>query len=291
MKSETRLDLVKRSKSVPFQPSDDGEGILCVDKESNQIKLVNSNSLDSENIFGNKLFPYGTGMSNPFRPELKSTVGKLAYADVQDTAENPIIVVYCDTISIFKNTPALIKFLYVGKNGVLAALIAGACAFDGVVLERCYYSEDEGNYGKAIKTFDGEALKGTVVSEDKKTGYDFLYDCVFEVHMLYKEDKSGALSFSSACSDKYFLDGGAGYEKARKEYEKSLNDEALRKEVQKAEYEAFQKEKSHRLAEEAEMERMKKESKKNSGIKSKEKVEVVNVGASGFLAAVKALKA
>ena len=292
MKSD-RVDgrLVNRGKGIPFMETEDCGGQFYVNKEDNVIELDRYNSIENVNIFGNRLLPQeDQKIDDLFRGDTKSGLSRLTYSDIRDTDSNPIIVVYCDSISIFKNIPAIIKFLYIGKEGVLAALIAGACQFNGVVLERCFSAGSDDAYKKVGRTFNGADLKDVVVSTDSRTGYNYLDNTVFEVQLLMSTSAEGTTKMSMKTLDRYYLDNGEGVNKAQEAYESSIKEAKLQAELKKQKYEAEAQVAAKRRAEEEERKRIEKE-RKSTGRSEKKSSKTVDVGAQEFLRIVNSLKA
>ena len=290
--------IVNRGKGIPFMETEDCSGQFFVNKEDNVIELDRYNSIENTNIFGNRLFPdEEKGISDLFRGDTNTVLSRLTYADIRDTDDNPILVVYCDSIGIFKNVPAIIKFLYMGSNGVLAALIAGACQFNGVVLERCFTSPREDAYKKVARTFHGSDLKDAVVGRDARTGYDYLNNTVFEVQLMLSSFADGSTKMSMKTLDRYYLDGGEGVNKAQEVYEAGLKEAQRQAELKKLKYEAEAQATAKRRAEEEEKARIEKERKaearanrKANSVSKRSNAPTRNVSASDFLEAVRQIQ-
>lgn len=227
---------------------------------------------------------------------------ELSFKDVSDTPENPIVCVLCSEIGLYKNIPANIKFMNVADGVFLAALIYGACEFNGIALERCNNKSLDGK--SVVKTINSKELASMASLEDRETGYCFNYDVVAQAQFLFKEDKKGFCNYSCQYikRDVFWL-STTGLDLARKrkaeEDEKRRKAEEERKAKLKAEMEESQrrraeKEKADALeAEEKakEKERRRQERIMNGGSARKNQQTITkSVGAAAFLEAVKALQ-
>ena len=235
---------------------------------------------------------FGSGLSGVATDGYLTSLTKLTFKDIEDTEENPIILVLCNRIGLYKGVPAGLKFLYLGEDGVLAALIYGSCVFDGVPLQRCD-TRDLGSV-RVCKTIKGEDVKSLYTFLDKESGYNYLYDVVFQVHVEIKVNKFGEDFFvcKYVNSGEYWLTT-EGIERQRKRsreiLEKQKAVEVARKEKLKEQYDRTVKAREERIKAFEEAEARKKEEKLARREQKLKKDEVlVNVGAVDFLEAVRA---
>lgn len=119
----------------------------------------------------------------------------LSYADVQDSEENPLIIVLCKKINFIQGTKAFVKYVQL-QDYILAVLVYGVCEFvnddgDPVVMSRCYSAEIE---GKQRHTYTAEDMKRLSRMVDPESGYDMGRDAVCAVVVDYGGAKSGAIS-------------------------------------------------------------------------------------------------
>lgn len=119
----------------------------------------------------------------------------LSYADVQDSEENPLIIVLCKKINFIQGTKAFVKYVQL-QDYILAVLVYGVCEFvnddgDPVVMSRCYSAELE---GKQRHTYTAEDMKRLSRMVDPESGYEMGRDAVCAVVVDYSGAKSGAIS-------------------------------------------------------------------------------------------------
>lgn len=211
----------------------------------------------------------------------------LTYDAIAETEENPIIFVLCSKLSFFKGMVADVKVLRLDDEHILAALISGACEFNGVALERCVKSTKDYVVGKDLDI--AGLFKGTFIGKSCEGKVDYSHDALCHIEFSFKKD--GAFGVRSVREKEFIFDDrqkSEGEEKVRKtEEEKRLEAERIKAER----IEAGRKAEEARQAKiEAEKERLQAVADlKKSGVKVDKSSKVINVGASDFLKAVAAL--
>lgn len=119
----------------------------------------------------------------------------LSYADVQDSEENPLIIVLCKKINFIQGTKAFVKYVQL-QDYILAVLVYGVCEFvndddEPVMMSRCYSADID---GKQRHTYTAEDMKRLSRMVDPESGYDLCRDAVCAVVVDYSGAKSGAIS-------------------------------------------------------------------------------------------------
>ena len=243
------------------------------------------------------IYPYVENKVNAGSKRKKkvATSKILTYLDIADTAENPIIIVLCDEIGLYRGVEADLKILYMGEDGIMAALISGACTFNGVPLQRCNDVPIEDR--QVTRKFDGSGIRSLLSTIDRESGYDYLWDAVHHIKVVERVDGQGSVSISSSSVKQGFvLFNVKPLEEAReaKEKEKARIKEARErreKENAAAVQAMLEKERSRKSKEDSEREAKakaaldKKEARAN-GLKVANGDKIVSVGAQDFLAAV-----
>ncbi len=217
----------------------------------------------------------------------------VSYEAVKSTEENPVLYVLCDEIKLFQGISAELKLVRLDNGMFLAALITGACIFNGAPLQRCNSANLD--IAKVAKTLHYDDLFGDTSPLGKSLGdratiaVDYSYDCVCHGVFMVKAD--GSYSVKSDKDKEYIFDDtykNECEEKARqaKEIEKKRQEEIkARKEAEKKAYEEAKLAKERREAEKRQAEA----DLKMSGVKVGKSDKVVSVGAADFLKAVASL--
>lgn len=217
----------------------------------------------------------------------------VSFEAVKSTAENPVLYVLCDEIKLFQGISAEMKLLRMDNGMFLAALITGACIFNGAPLQRCNNSNlDIAKVAKTLHAddiFGGTSPLGKSLGDRATIAVDYSYDCI--CHGIFSVKSDGAYSVKSVKGKEYIFDDTYKREceeKARQaeEQEKKRQEEIkARKEAEKKAYEAAKLEKEKREAERRQAEA----DLKMCGVKVGKNDTVVRVGAADFLKAVASL--
>lgn len=255
-----------------------GSNVKFVAAEGGNLVLTD----EGDNLFGKGL--------NDDSNELFVSDGnrKLSYRDVMDTEENPVIVVLCKQVEVFRGTSVGLKFMYINEDYIMAALVYGSCRFDGVELQRCDSSDMSSKVvGKVI---NGKNLHEVVSWNSKEQGIDYnmITDMVAYAHIKSSVTKDNSVTFSSSSARGIHntIFDKSGEENAIKERDRK-----------KAEAEAAYRRKQEKLmadrkaaSERREAEALKKKEEENAKIEKKmlrggiEKTAAA--GASAFLEAI-----
>lgn len=113
-------------------------------------------------------------------------------SELADTEENPLIIVCTKGLRFYKNTPCLIRILFVNDDMMLVELVYGSCEFqfaDGTftALQRCDNSDL--NTKVLAETFDCKGLKHFVYNKTEG-GWDKSYDMVNPMCLLFENSNS-----------------------------------------------------------------------------------------------------
>lgn len=210
----------------------------------------------------------------------------ITYEAVADSEENPILFVLCNDIKLYQGISADLKLLRLDDEHVLAALITGACVFNGVPLQRCNNANLD--VAKVVKTIDIKNLFSGIsfLGKGSDMSVDYSYDALCHGRFLVKAD--GSYSQRSIRSREYVFD-----ESRKIEGEERLQ-RAKEEELHKAEELKIRKEAERRAMEEAREAKIKAERERREaeadlkmcGVKVNKDTKVVSVGASEFLKAV-----
>ena len=213
--------------------------------------------------------------------------GNLTYSIVKDTPENPLIVVLCKEIGVFEGIEADIRYINLSDDTILAMLVSGACTFDGNPMQRCNTMSFE---NRTIYNYSAEKLRDLSdnLFTEKNSNYVYSKDIICSVLLNHESD----VSFSvKRVGEPYFIDK-SGYDKAVADF-KVLQEQKEREEQQRKIEKALREErvKADMAAKQAE-EKAKKEKKVKDALSkaSVKKEEKSNLGASDFLAAVRAMQ-
>lgn len=199
---------------------------------------------------------------------------KTLWADVQDTPENPAIIVVCKALYMVNGIKSYVKLLNVNKDYVVAMLVSGAIGFQDDELQILYMSRNIPE-GVAIdrrdsQRIDAERLNDFLMLKDEN-GYQYNMDMAISAIL---ESAPGSTSVRAMKSECLIFDpqaevrakrvADAVAEKARKERELQ--------ERKAAEAEAARLEQERKAAEMREIERIKEEARREAAkTRSKEK--------------------
>lgn len=282
-----------KSSAYPFvATSEDAEGAMHFGITADKRIALTT---EGDNIFAAGLKPADASLTMSDLFSDPKDRAKLTYSDVQDTEDNPIIVVLCDEIGLFKNVEAELKVLYLGSFGILAALIRGACTFNGVALQRCNSTDLESR--DISKVLHGVDFKEYIVATNRELEYNALWDSVHHVVMKCTENKDGvSFSIHQRTEMKYTFDT-KGMEEAQARFEARKKREAeiaeqkrlKRLEYEKAEAERRQREAERIAAEEAEKAEKALKKAQEKAAKAETKTLTASAGAQAFLAVVRGL--
>lgn len=293
-------DVFQRELTVPYIAS-------CLDSSYEGKFVVKDGSVqfvgddeDGENIFNRGFRGDPNAIYNAnFSKYIK-------FKDVIDTEENKLIVVLCNSIGIYQGVDANIKIMLIDENHMLAALVYGACEFNGVCLKRTCTKAVE---GRAIcKVVTPKMVRNLMLVRDTVSDYDMKMDSVFQ--LVFGQANDGSFRVKHFTDGQYIL-RVEGMMVAREEKRvqtekanKAKEEARLRKEREAAEFAKFQKEKAERLEAEkeqereaAEVKRLAKEERAKNKAGKVEKGEILlgggegqSRGAAAFMAAVMAAR-
>lgn len=222
--------------------------------------------------------------------EEESYAKGISFDAVKATDENPILFVLCNEIKLFQGITAELKILRLDNEHFLAALITGACVFNGVPLQRCNNANLD--IVKVAKTLTAKDLfgdcsfMGKVVGDKSKVVIDYSYDALCHGKFIVRND--GSYSSQSVRSKECIFDNSYK-EMCEGKIKKAQQEEKRRAEELQAKREAERKATKEARLERERKEREKREAEadlKLSGVKVNKDVKVVSVGAAEFLRAV-----
>lgn len=225
------------------------------------------------------------GLYNDNLDEAFDLTGKkssITYREIEDTAENPMIVVLASTIKLYAGVRTYIKYINIAEDAVLAMLVFGACEFtfpDGtsVPMQRCNSSVLDGR-----KTFDytGSKMRDLSVLTDKESGYVINNDIVNAVIVNYTSSKGTAfdgVSYKTVKEHTVMFDR-RNLDNARKKEQERKKKIEMEKALKLAQRKAAELEAKRKAKEKAEQEAKEVESQySDNGL---------NLGAQAFLRAV-----
>lgn len=275
----------QRNKGLSFPLIVDGVDSPVSDKMvrlvNNEIKISSSN--EGECIFKQmgededypipsiKRIARKSDDSRTSKKYAKNDVNKAyTYKDLQDTEDNPLIVVCTKGIRFFNDVPTYLDVLFVNSDMMLVMLVQGACEFelsDGtfVALQRCSEANADrlGIYGY----YDCDSLKKFVHCKTSG-GWDKTYEMVCPLYVR-ASNRGSKNDFFVRCisNNAYILNEDAIKAQEDKEFrlaeEKRLAQEEARRILLEKREKAL---KEAELRREAEMEQRKAEleAKKNS---------------------------
>lgn len=115
----------------------------------------------------------------------------LRYKDIQETAENPLIVVLAKSIKLYAGVTTYIKYITM-DDCILAMLVFGACEFtfpDGtsVPMQRCNNSLNLVN--RQTVEYDAKSIAGLSRLEDKESNYLMTNDVVNAVVVSFSSSR------------------------------------------------------------------------------------------------------
>lgn len=237
---------------------------FITEKDGQLVVTTNENDV---NIFRKGL------EGNPedlYAPELKRN---LTFKQIDDTEENPLVIVLCNKITFFDNVPANVKYIDLDGEGILACLISGACEFNGIPMQRCntQYLDDRKSYD-----YTGEDISNTLSAmfKDRECGYSYNLDIVAQLETVIKETKAiGKSTKHHMVKDGIYFITEENL-RHRQEKERQRKEKIERERIRKIE------ERNARM--EAEKARKRAEEEKER----KEMFDSASIGAAGFLATV-----
>lgn len=215
----------------------------------------------------------------------------ISFNAVAPTEDNPILFVLCNEIGLYQGIEADLKLIRLDKENFIAALITGACMFNGVPLQRCNNANlDNAKVAKVLTSDDlfneRYSMLGKVLGEKTSVIVDYSYDALLHGRFLVKAD--GSYNTRTLKSKEYIFDPTTKikyeekYRLAKEEAKKQAEHEKLLREIRRKEAEEAMREKERREAEEREA----KITLKKSGVKIDKDTKVKSVGAADFLKAV-----
>ncbi len=115
----------------------------------------------------------------------------LRYKDIQETAENPLIVVLAKSIKLYAGVTTYIKYITM-DDCILAMLVFGACEFtfpDGtsVPMQRCNNSLNLVN--RQTVEYDAKSIAGLSRLEDEESNYLMINDVVNAVVVSFSSSR------------------------------------------------------------------------------------------------------
>lgn len=229
---------------------------------------------------------------------------QLSFEDIKDTSENPVLVILFNELTVFENIVAHIKLVRVDDTHMLGALVAGACMFNGVALQRCNTSNlDTAKVGKVLTPKDifGWSVlvnrylptpKGSGVVTTTQFSFNYSYTTVLHVKIMCKAD--GEFTLSNIRDNEFVFDR-SNYDKAKfvaqcqlDAYVAKKEEDRKAREKQRSEYEQQAREKAEKEQREQREKKEMEESMKSQGVKTTKGMQVSSTNAEGFLAAVMA---
>lgn len=259
---------------VTISKTEVSEGFLGIDDKGNVVN-VDSNSTNT-NLFGSGIIVDKEKLEELYRvgkPTGKK--GNITYKMIQDTEENPLIIVLCKEISFFEGIEADIRFINLDDDCILACLVSGVCAFDGTPMQRC----NTVNFmGKNMIKFNSKQLSDFTVKmyTDKETGYVYNKDVLCSICVVMMDDKN----FNAKKVGTTFILDNTGLDKAKKVLEE-------RKAKAIALEEKKQEERQQYL--DSIKEKEEREAREKAEKEEREALAAASVGAMDFLKAVAAL--
>ena len=186
------------------------------------------------------------------------------WADVQDTEENPAIIVMCRAIHLVNGVKSYIKLLNISKDYMLVMLVSGAIGFEDDDLQALFMARnlEEGVSveRRATKWISATKLNEMLLLQDS-SGYRYNMDMVVSACVSFESDLVNVKVMKDSCviidpqakvRAKSLADSMA--EKARKEEE--------RKAKEAEEMERIRKERKEELARQRKEEQQKAEAKR-----------------------------
>jgi len=259
---------------VTISREDVSEGFLALTSDGKVVN-VDSNSTE-KNLFLNGLVVEPDKLDTTYRVgKPTGRKGNITYKMIQDTEENPLIIVLCKELAFYEGIEADVRFINLDDDCVLACLVAGVCCFDGTPMQRC----NNVNFaGKKLLKFDSKKLNGFTekLYTDKDTGYVYNKDVLCAVCVLMEDETN----FTAKKPIKDIMIDSTGLDKARKVVEeRKAKVEAMEQRRQEARQKYLDEIR----------EKEEREAKEKADKEAQEALEEASVGAANFLKAVAAL--
>lgn len=156
-------------------------------KSVNGELVVTHNDGSATGVNGN-LFALNGDPKKLVVPAGKNDV-PLTWADVQETEENPLILVLCKALHFKNGVKSCIKYININDNAILALLVSGACGFedfegDVTLMQRCFSTDVS-----RMKSERADAKRmQTLVSVVDANSYDYSADMLMTVNASYVKD-------------------------------------------------------------------------------------------------------
>lgn len=256
---------------------------------NNKIYITNSNK--GSNIFELK------GKANEIATKIDGAK-ELTYKDLQDTDDNPLIVVATKGIKFYNSIPTYLDVLYVNDDMMLVMLIYGACEFltdtgDFLPLIRCMEESELSRKGTFPTVYTPNLLKEMTIVKTEG-GWDKTYEivCPMYVRVFGECISIRCIKENANIINPEGIKTQESYEeKVKKEKEEAfLRKQKEREEKKRLAYlkqqEANEEKKKREEAEKLEKERLKKmqsAAKRNASKSKKENVPTHKVSAMDFL--------
>lgn len=226
----------------------------------------------------------------------------ILWADVQDTPENPAIIVMCKSLYLVSGVKTYIKVLQVNKDCIVAMLVAGAIGFEDdqqqIITMSRNLPEGMSLNGRRDKRLSPKDLDGMMLLQDSN-GYCYNMDTAISAYVHATTDMTTVRVMRDACpvidpqaSVRAQALADAKAEKARKEEERKAKEREEAEEARKRQAaEAARRKEVARIQEEARREAAKAKAAATRAAKKAERTEIQtpegssrNAGAEFFLA-------
>lgn len=250
---------------------------VCVQYVDGEIQIRHANGSTDENLFSLSNVSLDSFVLPPIKKRKKKIKdGKEVYvledyqadetiwADVQDTPENPAIIVICKSLHMVNGIKSYVKLLNVNEDYIVAMLVYGAIGFEDNDLQVMFMSRSL-PAGVSVerrdsKRINAEKLNDFLLLKDSN-GYKYNMDMTISAILESASDSTSVRALKSEClifdpqsevRAKAVADAVA--EKARKEEELKAQKAA------KAEAERLEQERI--IAEKREIEKIKEEARR-----------------------------
>lgn len=128
---------------------------------------------------------YPQGVYNPFGVSSKKP---LSFTEVSDTANNPLIIVLCKSIEVYRGIDVDAKYIVIDDEHILFCLISGVARIDGIPMSRCCSSSIIDRKSKVLNASEFSTM---AYCRDNATGYDYTNDAIVHIRISYGIDKLG----------------------------------------------------------------------------------------------------
>lgn len=189
---------IGESGCQPYSITDNA--VICSDGKSVIVQPATLGT--NTNDVHNNLFALVGNPTDEVMPyyKRKSDV-PLYWSEVQETPENPALIIMCKAIHLINGVKSYLKILNVNKDCIIAMLVAGAAGFeacDGEVIDQSRCCDVSTINMRKSKRLSPEDLNNMLILKDAN-GYSYNMDMAVSVYAYYGADMVTVKTIKESC--------------------------------------------------------------------------------------------